>query len=530
VKTARDFMKPGRSLAVAERGMAATSHPMATLAAVDMLRAGGNAVDAALAAVAMQCVVEPAMTGIGGDCFFLYAPRGGAPIAYNGSGRSPAKAELGWYLEHGHAAIPDLSPHCVTIPGAVDAWCRLSADHGRKSLDEVLAPAIRAAEEGFVVTPRVVRDWRRFPERVAKYEETAKHYLPGGKPPEVGDRMTHAALGRTLRRIGREGRSAIYEGEVAAELAARLAGHGGFHTAEDFANHRGNYAEPISASYRGHELVECPPNGQGLAALIIIRILEGFDLADPGLSEADRIHLHTEATKAAYRLRDLLIADPDQQPLDIATVLSDGVIARLRAGIRLDKAQDPVTIDWPPHRDTVYLCVVDEERNAISFINSLFGPFGSGIYAPKSGVLLQNRGLGFRVARGHRNAIAPRKRPLHTIIPAMLRRNGRSIMPFGVMGGQFQAAGHAHFLSQMLDRRDDPQQASDRPRSFSVDGALSLENTIEASVAEELKRRGHRVIAAPDPLGGCQAIYIDEAKGVLYGASDHRKDGMALGY
>jgi gamma-glutamyltranspeptidase/glutathione hydrolase len=526
----RDFMKPGRSVALAERGMVATSHPLATLAALDMLRAGGNAMDAALTAVAMQSVVDPHMTGIGGDCFCLYAPGGAAPLALNGSGRSPAGAKVEWYLERGHTAIPDLTPHAVTIPGAVDAWCRLAADHGTKSLDEVLAPAIRAAEEGFLVTPRVARDWERHAGRVAAHEPAAKVYLPGGKPPTVGDKMHHPALARTLRRVAREGRAAFYEGEVAEELASCLAALGGFHTVEDFAAHASNSCDPISASYRGHELFECPPNGQGLAALLILRILEGFDLADASLSEADRIHLHAEATKAAYSVRDALVADPDHHPFDIAALLGGASIARLRAPIRLDKAQAATAWDGPEHRDTVYLCVVDKDRNAVSFINSLFAAFGSGIYAPKSGVLLQNRGTGFRVKRGHPNAIAPRKRPLHTIIPGMLCRDGRAVMPFGVMGGQFQAAGHAHILSQMLDRGDDPQQASDRPRTFNVDGALSLETTIEPSVREDLARRGHRTAWAPDPLGGCQAIFIDEARGVLLGGSDHRKDGMALGY
>ena len=528
MSTLRDFTRPGRSVAVAEHGMAATSHPLATLAALDMLRSGGNAADAAIAGVAVQAVVDPHMTGIGGDCFYLYAPGGGRPIAFNGSGRAPAGASLDWYLEQGFTAIPDLTPHAVTIPGAIDAWCRLSADHGTKSLDEVFAPAIRAAEDGFVITPRVASDWARFADRLGA--KAVAVYLPGGEAPKVGDRLRHPALGRMLRRIAREGRKAFYEGEVAEELASCLSELGGFHRAEDFAAHSGNYVEPISAGYRGHQLFECPPNGQGLAALVIVRILEGFDLGSATLSEADRIHLHAEATKAAYRLRDELVADPGHEPLDIEALLSDASIARLRAPIRLDEALDASVWDGPVHRDTIYLTVVDKDRNAISFINSLFAAFGSGIYAPKSGVLLQNRGLGFRVARGHRNAIAPRRRPLHTIIPGMLARNGRAIMPFGVMGGQFQAAGHAHFLSQMLDRGDDPQQASDRPRSFSVDGTLSLETTIDPAIFTDLRRRGHNTAWAPDPLGGCQAIYIDEARGVLLGGSDHRKDGMALGY
>ncbi|MBV8963087.1 MAG: gamma-glutamyltransferase family protein, partial [Hyphomicrobiales bacterium] len=406
----RDFMKPGRSVVVAGRGMVATSHPLATLAALDMLRAGGNAMDAAITAVAMQSVVDPHMTGIGGDCFCLYAKQASLPLALNGSGRSPAGAGLEWYLEQGHRAVPDLTPHAVTIPGAVDAWCRLAADHATRGLDELLAPAIRAAEEGFLVTPRVARDWERHAARLG--EAAAKIYLPGGRPPSVGDKMHHPALARTLRRIAREGRAAFYEGEVAEDLASCLAALGGFHKVEDFAAQTSNYCEPISARYRGHDLFECPPNGQGLAALLIVRILEGFDLSDTSLTEADRIHLHAEATKAAYTVRDALVADPEHHKLDLTALLSEEAIARLRAPISLDKAQPLSAWAGPDHRDTVYLCVVDKDRNAVSFINSLFAAFGSGIYAPKSGVLLQNRGTGFRVERGHPNAIGPRKRPL----------------------------------------------------------------------------------------------------------------------
>jgi gamma-glutamyltranspeptidase / glutathione hydrolase len=526
----RDFTRPGRSVAMADQGMVATSHPMATLAALDMLRSGGNAVDAAIAAVAMQCVVDPHMTGIGGDCFVLYAPRHGKPIAFNGSGRSPARAELDWYLDRDLKAMPDGTPHVVTVPGAVDAWCRLAADHGTRGLDEILRPAIRAAAEGFRVTPRVARDWALHKPKVGAHEMAAKFYVPGGRAPAPGDRMTHPALARTLRRIAKEGRDAFYQGEVAMEIVAALTALGGLHASHDFAAHHGNYCEPVSVLYRGHELHECPPNGQGLAALLIARILEGFDLGDTGLSEADRIHLLAEATKAAYRQRDSLIADPDHYQPDIETLLGDASIARMRDRITLERALDATAWEEVEHRDTVYLCVVDRDRNAISFINSLFSGFGSGIYAPKAGVLLHNRGLSFRVLRGHPNAIGPSKRPLHTIIPGMLSRDGRAVMPFGVMGGHYQAVGHAHFLSQMLDRGDDPQQASDRPRSFSFQGVLALEPTIDANVRADLDRRGHRTAWAPDPLGGCQAILIDEKRGLLLGGSDHRKDGMALGY
>ena len=523
----RDFMRPGRSLAVAEHGMAATSHPAASLAALDILRAGGNAVDAALAAVAMHAVVDPHMTGPGGDCFALLAAEGRPTIALNGSGRAARRASLDWFLERGHAAIPDLSPHGVTVPGAVDAWCRLSADHGRLGLDAVLQPAIRAAGEGFVVTPRSALDWARYANRLSP--EAAAVLLPGGEAPATGARMRLPALAGTLRAIARDGRDAFYAGPVAEEIVAVLSGRGGVHTADDFAAQRSDYAEAIEAEYRRYRLQECPPNGQGIVALMIARIIEGFDMG-PALGEADRIHLFAEATKAAYRQRDLIVADPAHHKLDMADFLSDRFIGRLRDGLLPDRASDPAAIDMPTHRDTVYVCVVDRDRNAVSLINSLFHAFGSGLYAPRAGVLLHNRGAGFRLKAGHPNAIAGGKRPLHTIIPGMLSEGSRPVLTFGVMGGQYQAAGQVQLLSNMLDRGDDPQAASDRPRAFAFDGALSLEPTIEPAVAAELARRGHAVRIADEPIGGYQGIWIDHQRGVLLGGSDHRKDGMALGY
>ena len=530
MRNMRDFMKPGRSVAVAQNGMAASSHPAATLAALDILRAGGNAVDAAIAAVALQGVIDPHMTGIGGDCFVLFSPLGGAPIALNGSGRSPAAVTLDHYIEQGLSAIPDDSVDAVTIAGTVDAWCRLSNDYGSKSLEEVFAPAINAAQEGFVVTPRVALDWARYAGRVAKYEPAAKQFLPSGRAPAVGDIISHPTLARTLRRIAIEGRAAFYEGEIAADMVACLRRLGGLHQPDDFAMQNSEYTGSASIRYRDLTLHECPPNGQGLAALLIAGVLDGFDLSDETLSDADRIHLLAEASKVAYRQRDSIVADPAFHSIDLDAILSDDAIAKLRGSIQLGQASDKAPCELPQHRDTVYVTVVDRERNAVSFINSLFFAFGSGIYEPKSGILLQNRGAGFNLKRGHPNAVGPRKRPLHTIIPGMVTQNGKTVMSLGVMGGQYQAAGHVHILSQITDRGDDVQQASDRPRSFCFDGKLSLEPTIPEAVRDDLDRRGHRTVWADEPIGGYQGIWIDHERGVLFGGSDHRKDGLALGY
>ncbi|QWG20285.1 gamma-glutamyltransferase family protein [Bradyrhizobium sediminis] len=524
----RNFMAVGRSVAVAERGMAATSHPQATLAAVEILKAGGNAVDAAIAAVAVQGVVEPQMTGIGGDCFALYSPKAGAPIALNGSGRTPAKTDAGKYADAAGRDIPPTSPEAVTVPGAIDAWCRLIADHGSKPLDEIFRPAIAAAEQGFCITPRVAADWEHFRSRIESNADAAAQYLPGGRLPVVGDIRSQPALGRTLRQIARDGSKAFYGGAVADEIIGILRGMGGAHSAEDFAAHESDYVNPISATYCDCEIAECPPNGQGLAALMIMRTLAGFDVKS--MSEADRIHLLAEATKAAYRARDAFFCDPAVNPVDAAWFLSDRYIDAIRARIDMRRASAAEAWDDIEHRDTVYVTVVDRDLNAISLINSLFYPFGSGIYAPKSGVLLHNRGWSFRARPGHPNSLGPRKRPMHTIIPGMMMQNGRAVMPFGVMGGHYQAAGHANLISNILDLGLDIQSAAEAPRTFAFDGILSLETTVSPDIKDDLAARGHDVRWSGEPIGGCQAIRIDHERGILLGASDHRKDGLALGF
>jgi gamma-glutamyltranspeptidase/glutathione hydrolase len=525
----RDFNKPGRSAAMAANGMAATSHPLATLTALDILRAGGNAVDAAIAAVAMQCVVEPMSTGIGGDCFVLYSKNGAPPIALSGAGRAPARAHVEWYAERQIREIGVQTPHAVTVPGAIDAWCLLNREHGSKLLSEILEPAARAAEHGYVVTPRVAHDWGRN-ENKLRDPHTAKVMLPGGRAPLAGDTMRNPALARTLRRIGREGREAFYEGAVARDLVNRLKELGGLHEEEDFAAQRSQWVEPIRASYRGYDVYECPPANQGLTALMMLKTLEGYALGGDAFSEADRLHLIAEATKAALYIRDTRIGDPDFTPVDVETYLSEEWAEATRRQIRLDRALPPKHWEGMEHKDTIYMCVVDRDGNAVSFINSLFSSFGTGIMGPESGVILHNRGSGFRLDPHHPSAIAPRKRPFHTLIPGMLVKDGTAVMPFGVMGGQYQAVGHATFLHYLLDRGMDPQQAAEGPRVFAWQGVLQTEHFVPETVRADLARRGHEIQMLEVPIGGCQAIWIDRDRGVLIGGSEPRKDGMALGY
>ncbi len=528
----RDFHVPGRSPAYGLHGMAATSHSLATLTAIDMLRAGGNAVDAVIAASAVLCVVEPQSTGIGGDCFVLYAPanQSGKVIALNGSGKSPGAAKLSWFLEQGMKQISLQSPHSVTVPGAVDAWCQLHKDYGKKDFADLLAPAIRLATEGYTVHPRVAHDWAQLTKKLRATENAARMLLVNGDAPRAGDRHHQLELGRTLQVIAKQGRDGFYTGPVADDMVSYLQSLGGLHTLADFAAPQAEYVTPISTQYRGYEVVECPPNGQGLTALIMLNILSGFDLTDFAPMSAQRLHLECEAARLAYGVRDRYIADPDQADIPVETLLSEDYTAHLRAKISLNKTMPPLAdSDFPTHPDTVYLCVVDADGNAVSFINSVFHGFGSGLVSPKTGVVLQNRGAGFTLGKGHRNAIAPDKRPLHTIIPGMLMKAGRAVMPFGVMGGQYQPTGHAHFLTNLLDYRMDVQAALDFPRVFHDGKICQVERGVPTQVRDELIAMGHKVVPAALPHGGGQAIWIAE-KGGLVGGSDARKDGCALGY
>jgi gamma-glutamyltranspeptidase/glutathione hydrolase len=529
----RNLELAGRSPVHSLHGMAATSHPLSTLAAIDVLRDGGNALDAAVAACAVQCVVEPQSTGIGGDCFVLMAPGGGDRIvAFNGSGRAPAKATVQWYQSQGITEIERTSPHAVTVPGAVDAWARLLADHGTRSLGEVLAPAIGYARDGYVIHSRVASDWALAAPILTHDPGAARIFLPGGRAPGEGEAHRQPELAETLERIAREGPDGFYRGPVAEDIVGHLRSLGGLHSLEDFAQAKGDYVTPIKTDYRGYQVHECPPNGQGIAALVLLNILEGFALGDLAPLSVERLHLEIEAARLAYRERDTLIGDPAQVQVPVDRLLSRDHAAALRAEIDPERA----TVSLPPaqvvaHADTVYITVVDRDRNAVSFINSLFSSFGSGILAPRTGVMLQNRGMSFRVDPDHPNGIAPGKRPMHTIIPGMVVKDGRMVMPFGVMGGHYQVMGHGHFLTNLLDFGLDLQEAIDLPRVFAAQsGPVEVESGVPAEVAAGLAARGHQLTPPPKPIGGGQAIWIDWESGVLTGASDPRKDGCALGY
>jgi gamma-glutamyltranspeptidase / glutathione hydrolase len=520
-----------RNPVFASSGAVATSHPAASTTALDVLKRGGNAMDAALAAVAALCVIEPAMTGIGGDCFAIYADgRTGKVHTINGSGAAPAAVSVERLLEAGISPIEPSSPHSVTIPGAIDAWCRLWEDFGSLELEELFRPAITFAEDGFPVHSRVAWDWSNSLARLKASPTPSDVLLPGGTAPKAGDMHRQPALGRTLRRIAREGRRAFYEGEVAEEIANILRSLGGTHTLEDFAAHGFEYVDTVETDYHGVRVLECPPNGQGIVALLILRILRRLAERFPVQSEADRVHLLAEATKLAYGERDRWLADPRFSQAPIEQVLSASWADTASSSIGLQNVGAPHLSRTTEHKDTTYVCVVDKDRNAVSFINSLFQLFGSTIFAPKSGVVLHNRGSAFQVNAASPNAIAGGKRPMHTLAPGLLMRGDRPLMPFGVMGGHYQAAGHAQLLYSIFERGMRLQEAVNHPRSFASDGRLRLEPLFSEEVVADLTGRGHDLDRPSSPMGGAQCIWIDHDGGVLIGASDPRKDGCALGY
>jgi gamma-glutamyltranspeptidase/glutathione hydrolase len=524
----RDFHKPGRSSVMALNGMCATSHPLAAQAAVDILRRGGNAMDAAIAGAIILGQAEPAMTGLGGDCFALISPAGADDVtAVNGSGRAPAAASAEALRAQGNDVVPRKSAHAVTIPGAVDAFCTMSEKWGRLGLADSLEPAIRYMEDGIPVPARVAFDWT---EHQGELQGMARqHYLTDGAPPKVGDVFRLPGNAEVLRRIAAQGRDGFYTGEVAEDICAALNARGGVHTMADFAACASTVEAPISGSYKGRNLLEHPPNGQGVTAHLLLNMLSHFDLASMDPFGADRAHIEAEATKLAYDARNRFLGDANHvSRLD--HLLNPETAEQLAALIDPKRAMTSATaLSEEVHRETIYITVVDRDRMVVSLIYSIFNDFGSGIASDKFGILLQNRGAGFNLINGHVNELGGGKRPMHTIIPAILSEAGRVTMPFGVMGGQYQPNGHARVLTNMIDYGMDPQTALDAPRSFADAGQLKLERGYRKDVFAELAERGHDIDVPETPIGGAQAILIHET-GVLEGASDPRKDGCAIGY
>ncbi|MEM1130333.1 MAG: gamma-glutamyltransferase family protein [Pseudomonadota bacterium] len=525
----RDFHHPGRSAVFAANGMCATSHPLAAKAAIDMLERGGNAADAAVAAAVILGLAEPQMAGLGGDCFALVSPPGTEDIlALNGTGHAPHGLGSEILRRDGHDIMPSNSAHAVTVPGAVAGFCALSERFGSLGLAAALAPAIRYADEGIPVAPRVARDWRAGAEKLG--EGGRSHYLNRGAPFEVGQIFRAPGQAEVLRRIADQGPAGFYEGETAADMVTSLRAMGGAHTLDDFAQTEAVWGTAISGPYRGVDLIEHPPNGAGAAVLLMAGILENFDLGVLDPLGPERAHLEAEAMKLAVDARNRFVADANHVTrLDHMTDPSTAA-ALARLIDRKHAMPAPAELSEAVHRETVYLSVVDRDRMVVSLIYSIFHDFGSGLASSKYGILFHNRGAGFSLAPGHPNEVGPGKRPAHTILPAMTKENGVITSSFGVMGGAYQPNGQLRVLTNIQDFGMDPQTAIDAPRTFPDAGKLKVERGYPETVRRALEDLGHAVDIPDAPIGGAQMVRIDPKSGVLEGASDPRKDGCALGY
>lgn len=524
----RDFFLPGRSPVAGLEAATASSHPLASAAALKVLSAGGNAVDAAVTATFVLCVVEPQSTGIGGDCFALIGLGGKAPpIGYNGSGRTPAGLPPTGIGDPTAARLHETDVHTVTVPGLVEGLARILADHGTFDLPHALAPAIGYAEHGFPVLQKVAAEWSGATWKLQRDSDSRALFLPAGPAPQAGQAFRNPALATTLRRIADEGAEAFYAGPLAASMAASLRRRGGYHEAADFKRHRGAYVEPISVSYRGWDVWQIPPNGQGATALLILSILEALDFgkADP---RTPRYHdLLAKAAALAMAERDRRIADPEHAAIDLAPFLDKSRAAEMARGIDVRSAPRRRERAAAALGDTAYVSVVDRDRNCVSLISSLFENFGCGLSDAATGIVFHCRGAGFVLDPDHPNGLAPAKRPLHTIIPGMASKDGRVVLSLGVTGGHFQPIGQAILISALRDRGLDIQGAIDEPRSFFRDGSVSLEPPLLGMLGA-LAHAGHRVAPAEHPVGGAHGVTIDWTSGVLMAGSDHRKDGLAL--
>lgn len=523
-----------RSVVRAQNGIVATSQTLASVAGLRMLLQGGNAVDAAIAAAATLNVVEPMSTGIGGDMFALvWIAREQKLYALNGSGRAPAALNLKEARMRGaNGEMPTMGWLPVTVPGAVDGWSQLLNRFGTMQLDRVLAPAIDYAENGFPVTELIAGSFARMQPKLDMNPEAARVYLNRDEPPQVGQILKQPDLAKSLRLIAQDGRDAFYLGVIADEIAKHSYKTGGFITKQDLAAHTSTWEEPLATTYKDVTLYECPPNGQGIVALSALNILEEIDLLEMEHNSAEYVHHLVEALKLAFGDAFAHVADPAVVPVPTAQLVSKAYAAKRRSLIDPQSAMKFPGTGVPLGTDTIYLSVVDRERNCVSFINSLYEGFGSGIIVPGTGICLQNRGANFSLEPKSPNALAPNKRPYHTIIPAMAFKDSKPWLSFGVMGGFMQPQGHVQILLNMTDFKMDPQRALDAPRvRLFADGSIALEDAFDNDTRVALASRRHPIIeSAREEFGGGQVIEIDPATGALAAGSDPRKDGAAVGY
>ncbi|MCW0412110.1 gamma-glutamyltransferase [Xanthomonas sacchari] len=537
-----------RSEVIAPHAMAATSQPLATQIALETMREGGSAVDAAIAANAALGLMEPTGNGVGGDLFaIVWDPKTQKLYGYNGSGRSPKALTLAEFQRRGLKEIPATGPLPVSVPGAVDGWFALHERFGRRTMAQNLAPAIRYARDGHPVAETIAYYWDRSVPRLSQYPGFKEQFTIDGHAPRKGELWKNPNLANTLQQIADGGRDAFYKGPIARTIDAYFKANGGFLRYEDLASHHGEWVEPVSTNYRGYDVWELPPNSQGIAALQMLNILEGYDFSRIPFGSAEHVHLFTEAKKLAFADRARFYADPAFQPAPLARLISKDYAAQRRALISMDRALKEVQPGTPKQLeegDTIYLTVADADGMMVSLIQSNYRGMGSGMAPPGLGFILQDRGEMFVLQKDHPNGYAPGKRPFQTIIPAFVTKDGKPWLSFGVMGGAMQPQGHVQILMNLIDFHMNLQEAGDAPRiqhdgsteptgqatAMRDGGELNLETGFAYDTIRELMRKGHRVIFADGPYGGYQAIARDPDSGVYYGASESRKDGQAAGY
>ena len=517
-------------------GMVASSQHLATLAGYKALAKGGNAVDAAVAMVSTLSVVEPHSVGLGGDAFALiYLAKENKLVGMNGSGRAPYRATIDWFKNHGMMEIPERGILSATVPGALHGWVSALERYGTLTLAEVFEDAIHHAEHGFPVTEVIAGEWKRSESILLSTQSGSETYLLNGRAPRPGQRFINRDLARSYKTIVREGVKAFYEGEICDALIDFSNRNQGLFSHSDLKDHTTTWVEPVSTGYRGYTVYELPPNGQGITALEILNILEGYEINRMEHNGPEYLHLLIEAKKAAFNDRDRYITDPEFADIPVRQILSKEYAEKIRERIQKDLASPPSALSpHPGGSETVYVTAVDKDRNAVSFISSIFLHFGSGRVVDGTGIVLQNRGKSFSLDSKHFNRLEPHKRPMHTIIPGMVFKDGRFLMSFGVMGGDMQPQGHVQFLVNLVDFKLNLQEAVDAPRIRHIQGMeVYLEDGIPEKARKSLQEKGHHVLSEDEPInqvGGGQAVYFDQDQNVLLGASDRRKDGCAMGY
>ncbi len=532
-----------RSEVIAQNGMAATSHPLATQVALDILKQGGSAVDAAIAANAILGLMEPTGCGIGGDLFAIIWDSETARLhGLNASGRSPKSLTIDYFHDNDYELIPQRGALSVSVPGTVDGWFEMHEKFGKLDMTAILQPAIDYAREGFPVTELIAYYLKRSAPILEGFPNFKETYMPDGRMPEKGEIFKNPYLGNTYETIAREGRDAFYKGEIARTIETYIRENGGFLSYEDLAAHQSEWVEPVSSNYRGYDVWQLPPNGQGIATLQILNILEGYDIASKGLYSPEYIHLFVEAKKLAFEDRARYYADMDFSPVPVEKLISKEYAAERRKLIDPDRASRQYAPGLEESPNTIYLTVADKDGNMVSLIQSNYRGMGSGMTPPGLGFVLQNRGEGFTLKEGHFNTYEPGKRPFHTIIPGFITKNDKPFMSFGVMGGAMQPQGHAQIVINMIDFGMNLQEAGDAPRihhrgsseptgqQMTDGGILNLESGFPYETLRELMEKGHRIQWASGPYGGYQAIMWDPVNKVYYGASESRKDGQAAGY